>query len=589
MKFRKLNKWDDVDGSKALVLVGQLIDEMLFDYALDTYKPSVMNTCLLVREAINTIHAIELGTIKRPNLRHILDELCENLKFDYVAKSLIQVDLNGVFSVLKNPKTTISNIETTVELLSRQMPLNIYKKKTEELLSNELDGEQDYSKIRNFTRTYITTLINLGFSTTYIAQESQQFFFYSSDRISNNQAINDFYLLFQKDKVKYKIIYRVPDYLLDFNEAAKKLGAILTKEIDNEKEIIEKYRFKSSNSIGFLIISDIEANDSYSAKRISDNVVEMLQTLIGLYHHKEAPKPIIESVVKNQETGKSKKITKSVNPMHKCKDMKTDKASVELDLFMDGFSMRENSFRKFNRCAELHALALSSESLENQVINLWIALESIVPNLDTDERKSQIEHICSSILPFLNIGYLNKILENFSKDIWNWNRSFHHRITSGVVGQNNAQKFAKILRLDCYANKRRELESEFRDFILLSERYKHIMKMLDSPEQIANTLRRHTERVEWQIRRIYRVRNLIVHDGVTPSYTELLIENLHDYLDSVMNGLMKLAARDHTINTIEQGFKLAEINYKAYLDNLKKKGLVFNESNLNKLVFQDLI
>ena len=210
-------------------------------------------------------------------------------------------------------------------------------------------------------------------------------------------------------------------------------------------------------------------------------------------------------------------------------------------------------------------------------------------NLDTDENKSQIEHICNSILPFLNIGYLNKILENFSKDIWNWNRHLHRDLVKGVEGENNGQKFARILRLDCYSDKRNKLEEEFRDFILLSERYKHLKKVLDNPDQLANTLRRHTERVEWQIRRIYRTRNLIVHDGETPSYTEFLIENLHEYLDSVMNSLMKLAARNYTINTIDQGFKLAEINYQAYLEKLKEKNLTFNEQNLTKLLFQELI
>lgn len=129
MRYRSLRKWDDIENSKGLIFVAQLIDELLFDFTLDTYKPSAMNTSLLVIEAINTIQAIETGSIKRPNLKHILDELCESLERDKVAHALLSVDFSGIKSILKNPKSTISSVTTTVDLLNRQIPLKRYKEK----------------------------------------------------------------------------------------------------------------------------------------------------------------------------------------------------------------------------------------------------------------------------------------------------------------------------------------------------------------------------------------------------------------------------------------------------------------------------
>lgn len=93
----------------------------------------------------------------------------------------------------------------------------------------------------------------------------------------------------------------------------------------------------------------------------------------------------------------------------------------------------------------------------------------------------------------------------------------------------------------------------------------------------------HKQRVEWQIRRIYRARNMIVHDGTTPSYTNILIENLHDYLDSVMKGLMLLASTKHTMNTIGQGFKIYELNNKSFLNGLNKIQKGFTNDTFNKL------
>jgi hypothetical protein len=104
MKFRTLHKWDDIQGSKELIFFAQLVDELLFEFTLDTYKPSAMNTSLLVREAIQTYLAIEAGSIKSPNLKHVIDELCENIDKDMVAKSLLKVDLGEIKSTLKDPK-----------------------------------------------------------------------------------------------------------------------------------------------------------------------------------------------------------------------------------------------------------------------------------------------------------------------------------------------------------------------------------------------------------------------------------------------------------------------------------------------------
>lgn len=279
-------------------------------------------------------------------------------------------------------------------------------------------------------------------------------------------------------------------------------------------------------------------------------------------------------------------VTKSVNPMHKCNDLKTVVASEKLSLFMNGFLMRGDSFRKFNRSAELHALALSSESTENQMINLWIALESIIPNKDDEDSSSQIEHVAKSILPFLNLGYISKLIERLSKDIRYWNRKLHRRLLNGSTGANNALPMARFLILDEYEDKRQELEELFRDYHLLRDRYFYIKSLLSKPGHIIQALDSHTKRVEWQIRRIYRARNMIVHDGITPTYTEVLIENTHDYLDSVMNGLMTLASSEYTLNTIAQGFKLAEINYDSYYKALSAKGISFQESNINDLLFK---
>lgn len=79
----------------------------------------------------------------------------------------------------------------------------------------------------------------------------------------------------------------------------------------------------------------------------------------------------------------------------------------------------------------------------------------------------------------------------------------------------------------------------------------------------------HNKKIQWQIRRIYRTRNLIVHSGSTPSYLPILIENTHEYLDSMINEIIQLSCGPRRISTFDQAFEFLKIKYESYLKSIK--------------------
>lgn len=68
MKFRNLRNWSNPDECKSLIYFAQLMDEMLFTYTLDTYKPSVINTPTIGVECLETIRDVEAGIINEKML-----------------------------------------------------------------------------------------------------------------------------------------------------------------------------------------------------------------------------------------------------------------------------------------------------------------------------------------------------------------------------------------------------------------------------------------------------------------------------------------------------------------------------------------
>lgn len=392
MKFNNLKHWQNLEDSSGLILFAQYLDELLFEYTLDTYKPSAMNTSLLILEGLEVVNLIERGVIHHPNLKHILDELCENLDRDKVAQYLLTVDLDGIKSLLKNPKAPDASIAVTLELLGNQIPLGAYKAANEILLISEIIEGKDPAKIRSLTRSYITTLVNVGYSIKHIQKSSKKFFFNPKKIIEGKNEITDYLKLFNATPEEYVAIYKGPKQLSVFSNAAEKLGIKISEKFtDYEQVLSDKFLALDKNETYLLVSLNQGEMDPYAAKAKSDMSIEQLQTLIGLYHHKTPPNQIIDCLIIPKTTpNRAIRLTKSINPMHKCADLFPEKAAERLSDFMNAFSMQKESFVKFNRSAELHALALSSDSIENQMINLWIALESLIPQ---PPKESKVCHI----------------------------------------------------------------------------------------------------------------------------------------------------------------------------------------------------
>ncbi|QYJ75787.1 hypothetical protein [Shewanella sp. FJAT-52076] len=584
MKFRYLNNWDNPRECKELVYFSQLLEEMLFDFSLDTYKPSALNTSLLCVEALDVINDIENGVIKGPNLDHVLEELTERLKRDRVAASLIKSDLEQILAILQNKKKFIAEKKVVLELLWSQINLPAYRKKNEELLIIAVSTGGDFNEIRSLARSFITTLKNYGFSSKWLYEKTIYFFHEADQRISSNNDISRYIEFFRVEKKEYIAIYRASNIFKTIKDSCEKINLEVSDEIEDCQTQIKDNGFTLSGDETYVAVRKLKANELYSAREESDTRMELMQTFLTLFHHKEHPAWSDECLIITADDMTSAIISKPINPMLKCIDLRAKKASKRLNSFISEFSLDEDSLSKFARSSELHSLALSSDSIENQMINLWIALESLIPP-STDDI-STIENIVNSSMPFLTLNYINRMLDRLSSDLFNWNRNELSRALRGIDGDSFRSKLAKLLVLDQHQQKRDRLDRSFRDFHLLRNRFFYIASMISDPKRIVGTIADHEERVAWQLRRIYRARNIIVHSGRTPSATSALIENIHDYLDIIMSTLVTLASQRNSIHSVNQGFKFIEINAAANKKAIKHLNEEQYKKNLDDALFK---
>lgn len=586
MRFRSIKKWDDPAGSAALLFFAQILEEMLFDFSMDTYKASVMHSGLLCIEVLQTINEVECGNIAEPNVGHVVDELCSNLEKDAVAKCLLKLPLESFLGTLKNKKTPTKDLKGLIELISFSLTSDVYRNKNEELISSAIKSNAPPSELRRLTRSYITTLTAIGFSTKFILDAALNFFYFNKNRISGNDAIDEFLSLFPAEKIEYSVVFRVDPVFEHASESFKPVGIKISRSAPTEVKGGPHAAFGVENELVlYATVETIKARDIYSARARAEELLKLCGTLVNLFHHKGNPEWQPECVVYVKHDKSQRLIKSHINPMHKCADLIQAAAKKKLQLFMSNFTLEKGSFSKFVRSAQLHSMALTSNSNENQILNLWISLESLVPSETKSDKVAGIEHITNSIIPFLNEKYISNLLNNLVKDLLRWNKAATIAALRQIPGNKFVDKLASLISLGLHATVRDSLESKFRDFHLLRDRFEYFKTLLSSPKNVVEALDAHKQRLEWQIRRIYRARNIIVHSGKIPPYTQPLIEHTHDYLDTVLSRLVELASKPRAIHSVAQGFKFVEIRYNTYHKKLSSKGLVFDQNNIHDLLF----
>lgn len=64
-------------------------------------------------------------------------------------------------------------------------------------------------------------------------------------------------------------------------------------------------------------------------------------------------------------------------------------------------------------------------------------------------------------------------------------------------------------------------------------------KIFVDSKSVYEELKRHKQKLKWQIMRIYRNRNMIVHNGEHMPYLNIILGNLHYYIDAMFDLLIE--------------------------------------------------
>ena len=561
MRFRSLEKWDNKEKLNSLIFYAQRAEELLFDFTIDSYKPMSLNAPFLCSEAINVIADIQKELIDKSNLKPILEELTWSIKNDPVSKHLI--DLPYETYILNPEHDQLENIELKLSVLKRTLSPYRYLDCCIDFLYQSITNNKK-KDIDTFARLMFTCMINMGVNKSYLYRQVIDFFYTGETpkKIEKTSDFENFVKVIYPTSHKFEMFFWVSGLIDTVAESTKPFGveiidALPTEVSDSLKE--QKSTLPDLTYGKLAKVSNFRALDWFSAKEIAEAKLSRLRDLYNLYHHKSKIKWDDNVVVTQCCENKPRILGLLKSPIEKTADERPEQASRKLNKLLKRLRLSKESFEKFNRAVDFHSLSANSKDVENQLLNLWIGLETITP---THSNSAKISQICEGLKPFLTIGYTRKLLHNTAIDLIRWDRRTVQTLLKKIDFPKNIkliEKLAILIISPTLEDYRQELYKALKDFHLLRYRVFNLNQRLSTPKKVLDLIKEHEKKVLWQVRRIYRSRNLLVHTGRSLQYLPSLVENAHDYFDQTLFIFIRMCVGDYRINSISESFELAKI------------------------------
>ncbi len=576
MKYREPKYWNYEKKLEGLLYFSQVLNEVLFDFSIDTYKPNALNAHSIAHEALDLLVKVRSKYIPDGNLKPVREELLLLISKDLVVKSLLKEKLTHYSKIIKEA-TNIDDLYYSIYSIHTYLSDKKYLREVKRLLIETVKEGRRKSDIFFLTRVFVTELMNYGYSKSYLYNLTNQFFFQEKDnKIENVDEISEFLGLFDFKEQKYDVFIQAPAIFWDFRKSLKEVDVKMSKTLKhtNRNVVLKSFSKKKQPNDIYLIIKDVEALDHFSARRMGQIKLHFFINLFHLYHQRESLELRNLCCVKQLDNNYTLTLDEPLNAIKKQKDFKSTEAALMVEKLIKNlsFSRKNNSLDRFIKALELHKLALSANEEENQLLDLWAAIETIVQK-KTESNESRIEQISNSLIPFLSFGYVKGLFLELFKDLSNWNKEKFYELLDSINNDSAVRldTFLELLVLPENDSKVDKLLGYLDLFPLLKNRVTLYNKWFKNPKEVKYFIERHSKKIAWQIRRIYRARNTLVHHGNKPRQLPILLENLSSYFHKVMDELEELMEH-HKIRSIEHGILEMKICYEQNLNfiNLQK-------------------
>jgi len=258
--------------------------------------------------------------------------------------------------------------------------------------------------------------------------------------------------------------------------------------------------------------------------------------LLALYRQERAPR-LLPGGWRLDRSGATRIETRSpsLQNLHSRADAKglADRAADAL--------ARRNGEAALRAALDLHNLALSMNDHRLRLVNLWSALECLASIVEGDSIISRVDRL---VVPLLTWRKIDKVVRYLAISIHFWlkeNPEIDRARLPFGLGHNESVAPDRILTLLAEPKDSagiRSLLALVSGHPLLRYRINEGWKLFHDPKTLRSNLNRSGESLRWHLWRIYRARNLLVHQGDEPPCIPQLANHLQQYFSSTLSRIL---------------------------------------------------
>ncbi len=585
MKEKFTSKWNYIEDNYCLLFFAQVVEELLFYYTIDSYRLPAHNIHSLVKEGLKTIQHINSDILKDGSLQPIIEEIIDHITSDHIISLIFDNNENEIITILNKSKS-INEKNDILIFINKMLNQNYLKLLKKEIRSKISEGKR--KELIQLSKALIIELNYTQYSKEYIYNQCMEIFF--RQKVGSIDSYDVFINSFDNKIHKYNSIFKVGN---GFSLVEPFLNSerfeVITKANsrfeENRQYNIDDYL---NGNDSYIKILDVIAKDKYKAFYKSKYEIDGIKSHISFLRHDEELDISHEGIIYDSEIEDTVELYSEIkSPIFRRPDeIKEEDFIAKFNYIatcQNPDNIDKNSLQRLDLAFQRHSSALNSVSYESQLVDLWSGIEILLP-VYTKENHSKISQLISSLIPILVDNYIDKILN----DLWSslkfskkWDK------IQKFLGKNDIETNAQLSQFLLTSEKAEmdELYNLLDRNILLIDRIMYLKSIFQTPRKILNRLQSHEKRVSWQIQRIYRARNLIIHAGKTPYQLETLIENLHYYFDTFISSIVKEISKSSDLNSIRDivvSYTLKKEKYYNFLE--KNKDERINSENIKSLL-----
>lgn len=582
-----IDHWGLTEGKCGLLLFAQSLEELLAPHSHDSHKVPVLNFHYICYEIKTVIDYIEDDILDKGNLIPLMDEMMSLFSKDEIAHEILGDNYDMLFSKknakgeydkaplkinnTKDVEDSLPKIKKAVQYIADELSReNQYYTKLisriRECIANNDNSSSSLDRLSSLTRSFASELINIGFTQSYIYDWIKQCFFTPDHTVDSLSVLDDFYSCFTTNEKQF-IVY-LPINAFKQKRALEEYGNF---------EIAENIYEMFSPSVSYILKYTCNAIEPYKAQEEALSLINFCLSVSHFTKHNKYDYNPKYSEVVNVSDGNVFFIKRAEPTITRCAaGCETLQIS---DLLNTCLNMSNNVFQVL----QLHSAALISKNTENQLINLWTAVEVSVPIVKKGSI-SRINQICNTLSTVLCHDYFYVLTHQLLLDIKSISLDVYNQVNSIDFDGTAEEKLLALITLQDFTQLYTDMQARLISSApILACRLSRYKRQWSDTAGIKRSYIAHSKRISQQIMRIYRTRNMLVHDGTSLPYAEYVLQNLHYYIDSYVKFLSSYYREGyHSVQTAISVLQLKEQQYLTSLDD----NHALTPENIVKYIFQ---